>query len=99
MFSREYWLGEQGAVVRAVRTFAQSAAALITVNTFSPMDLGDWHNVVMVSGTAALVSLLMSLDRREPKAQAHDAVVVYSDPASDNYQPLKFTGGCGGVLR
>jgi hypothetical protein len=65
MFTREFWLGDNGAVVRAVRTFGQTAAALIAVASFSPFDVGQWRNVAIVSGTAALVSLLMSLDRRE----------------------------------
>jgi hypothetical protein len=91
MFTKQYWLGEQGALVRAVRTFAQSAAALITVNTFSPMDLGSWHNVIVVSGTAALVSLLMSLDRREAKTDSG----YTSDPAAADYVPKFASGSCG----
>jgi hypothetical protein len=65
MLSREFWLGDNGALVRCIRTAAQSAIAMITVASFSPFSVGAWGNVAVVSGTAALISLLMSLDRRE----------------------------------
>lgn len=65
MFTREFWLGDNGALVRCIRTVAQTAAAMLTVSTFSPFSAGSWWNVFVVSGTAGLVSLLMSLDRRE----------------------------------
>lgn len=65
MFTRQFWLGDNGALVRAVRTFGQTAVAMITVASFSPFDIGQWRNAAVVSATAALVSLLMSLDRRE----------------------------------
>lgn len=65
MFTKEFWLGDNGAMVRAVRTFGQTAVAMITVASFSPFDIGQWRNAAIVSATAALVSLLMSLDRRE----------------------------------
>ena len=65
MFTKQFWFGDNGAAVRAARTFGQSALAMITVATFSPFSVGEWGNVLVVSGTAAVVSLLMSLDRRE----------------------------------
>lgn len=65
MFTKSFWLGDNGALVRAVRTFSQSALAMITVATFSPFTVGAWWDVLVVSTTAAVVSLLMSLDRRE----------------------------------
>ena len=65
MFTKEFWLGDNGAGVRAVRTLAQTALAMITVATFSPFEVGQWRNVAVVSVTAAVISLLQSLDRRE----------------------------------
>lgn len=65
MFTKVFWLGDNGALVRAARTFSQSALAMITVATFSPFTVGAWWDVLVVSTTASVVSLLMSLDRRE----------------------------------
>lgn len=95
MFSREFWLGDNGALVRAIRTWAQTAAAMIAAAAFSPFDLGQWRNVAVVASTSALLSLLMSLDRREsllatppPVAPAKATVTSWtSDPASATYQP------------
>lgn len=100
MFTRDFWLGDNGALVKAIRTFAQSAAAMLTVATFTPFSPGAWSNVIIVSATAALVSLLMSLDRREalytpppaalapaPARTALPAVDGSADPASADYQP------------
>lgn len=110
MFTKEFWLGDNGALVRAVRTFAQTAAAMLTVSTFSPFEVGQWSNVLVVSATAAAVSLLMSLDRREALITPPPFVVaattaapeVLSDPADADYQPaarFASAGGCGGDLR
>lgn len=95
MFTSTFWLGDGGALVRAIRTFAQTAAALIAASAFSPFDVGAWGNVAVVAGTSALLSLLMSLDRREslmadPSAVKAAPVTVYppySDPSSATYQP------------
>jgi hypothetical protein len=83
MFTKQFWLGDNGALVRALRTFGQTAAAMITVATFSPFSVGAWGNVLVVSGTAALVSLLMSLDRRE---------ALYAEPPATTAQTVV---GCG----
>lgn len=64
MWTRDYWLGDNGALVRAVRTFAQTAVATIGVGTTNLFS-ADVVNVLAVSTSAAVVSLLMSLDRRE----------------------------------
>lgn len=64
MFTREFWLGDSGALVRSVRTAAQTALAALGVgqtNLFS----ADWKNVAALASSAAILSLLMSLDRRE----------------------------------
>lgn len=106
MFSREFWLGDNGAAVRAVRTAAQTALAMVTVATFSPFDLGQWRNVAIVSVTAAVISLLQSLDRREallspsPIQPAPPALPErFDDPAAADFQPLYESTGCGGDLR
>lgn len=49
----------KAALIRAVRTFAQTAISMITVG-YGFSDI-DWINVLSVSGVAAIVSLLMSL--------------------------------------
>lgn len=99
MFTREFWLGDSGAVTRAVRTFAQTAAAMIGVATFSPLEVGQWQQVAATSGTAALLSLLMSLDRREafltaPPAAAKGEALDYSQ-----WQAAPPVYGCGDSLR
>ena len=94
MFTREFWLGDNGALVRAIRTWAQTAAAMIAAASFSAFDVGQWRNVAVVASTSALLSLLMSLDRREslladpPVVPAKTKVTSWtSDPASAGYQP------------
>lgn len=62
MFTRTFWLGEGGAIVKAIRTFAQTAIAMIGVGTTTLFEL-DLKAVAGTAGLAALLSLLMSLDR------------------------------------
>jgi len=87
MFTREFWLGDNGALVRAIRTWAQTALATLglgTVNLFA----ADWKNVLAVSTSAAILSLLMSLDRRESLLAVPPAKPVGSaDPSSADYNP------------
>lgn len=106
MFNRNFWLGDNGALVRAVRTFGQTAAAMLTVSTFSPFDAGSWWNTFVISGTAAMVSLLMSLDRRESllapaPQQQEQPVFLLPKPAVKVEEPdfdPNFVG-CGESLR
>lgn len=51
------WLA--AAAIRALKTFAQSAVAMIAVGS-GFVDV-DWLNVVSVSGVAALLSILTSI--------------------------------------
>lgn len=96
MFTREFWLGDNGALVRSIRTWAQTAAALIAASTFSPFDLGHWWDVLIVAGTSGVLSILMSLDRRE-SLLAPSPVVAKPDPAAADYLPPSFAvGGYGG---
>lgn len=49
----------KAALVRAVRTFAQTALSLVTVGqAFNEV---DWLSVASISGVAAAISILMSL--------------------------------------
>lgn len=52
------WIKAAG--IRAVKTFAQSAVALITAQATGLLDV-DWQALASVSGLAALVSILTSL--------------------------------------
>lgn len=56
---RDWAKWAKGAVIRAVKTFAQSALAIVSVGyKFSEI---DWLSVISISGVAAVVSLLTSL--------------------------------------
>ncbi len=113
MLTRSFWLGESGAIVRAIRTAAQTAIAAIGVGTTNLFS-ADIANVAALSGSAAILSLLMSLDRTgeatrvaaviqsAPVAQSLPApvAVASSDPAGADYQPpvaLMSAGTCGGI--
>ncbi len=76
MLSKVYWLGDNGVLVRAIRTWAQTGVSLLGVQTFSVFEV-DWKNFLGITCGAAFVSLLMSLDRAEAK----------SDPAAPDYIP------------
>ncbi len=106
MLTRTFWLGESGAIVRAIRTAAQTAIAAIGVGTTNLFS-ADIANVAALSGSAAILSLLMSLDRT---GEAHrvitttvaqpTTIVAPSDPAAADYQPpaaFLSTGACGGT--
>lgn len=104
MFTREFWLGDNGALTRAVRTFAQTAAAMIGVATFSPLDVGQWQQVAVTSATAALLSLLMSVDRREsflaiPPTPAPATPGPQSTLDYSQWQANPPVYGCGDSLR
>lgn len=57
MFSILFW---RATIERAVKTFAQSAAALLVGNGTGLLDT-DWVGVLSVSGLAAVVSVLTSV--------------------------------------
>jgi len=57
MWTRAFWLQ---VIERSIKTFAQSAAALLTADGLGLLDV-DWAAVGSVSGMAALVSALTSL--------------------------------------
>lgn len=94
MFTKAFWLGDNGALARCVRTAAQTAIATITVSTFTPFTVGAWINVLVLSGVAGFVSLLMSIDRRE---------ALFTEPPAVEYSPEVIRAlpeqGCGDDLR
>lgn len=75
MLSKQFWIGESGVLARCLRTFAQTAIAMIGVSSFSVWSV-DWKNVLGVSLGAALLSMLMSLDRSTEVARSASASVV-----------------------
>lgn len=100
MFTREFWLGDNGALVRAVRTFAQTFLAAVGLGTATNLFTANITSVLAVSGSAAILSLLMSLDRRESLLSPPPMTrTVDGDPASATYEPARFVGGCGGEMR
>ena len=68
MWNWKEWL--KAALIRAVKTFAQTAGASITVG--AAMSEVDWLRVASVSGVAFVLSMLTSLgglpeaERRDP---------------------------------
>ena len=75
MFGKQFWLGDYGVLARCLRTFAQTAIAMIGVSSFSVWSV-DWQNVVGVSLGAGLLSILMSLDRSTEAAKPAPVPVV-----------------------
>lgn len=104
MFTKDFWLGDNGALARSIRTAAQTAIATITVSTFTPWSVGAWVNVLVLSGVSGLVSVLMSLDRREalftepPRALPDRS---FEFPALEETSSFEFPDavGCGSSLR
>lgn len=62
MFTKSFWIGDSGVLVRAIRTWAQTAVATVGVGTTNLFS-ADLKNVLAVSTSAAIISILMSLDR------------------------------------
>lgn len=61
--NKEFW---KAALVRAIRTFCQSAISMIAVGAgFSDI---DWLKVASVAGVAALLSILTSIGTGLPEA-------------------------------
>ena len=57
LWTGRFWLA---ALERALKTYAQALVAMIGANAVAITDL-DWPQLLSVSGTAALVSLLTSV--------------------------------------
>jgi len=62
MLTKTFWFGEGGVLVRAIRTFAQTAIAVVGVGTTNLFS-ADIKNVLALASSAAILSILMSLDR------------------------------------
>ena len=57
MLAKTFWIA---AIERAIKTFAQTAAALLTGSATGLLEV-DWLQLASVAGMAALVSLLTSI--------------------------------------
>ena len=102
MFTKEFWLGDNGALTRCIRTAAQTAIATITVSTFTPWSVGEWINVLVLSSVSGLVSLLMSIDRREALETTPPVELVQIDRKVSfvpQTVPQAAVPGCGDDLR
>ena len=62
MLTKTFWFGESGVLVRAVRTWAQTAVAAIGVGTTNLLS-ADIKNALALASSAAILLILMSLDR------------------------------------
>lgn len=61
MKNKEYWLNwAKAAVVRAIKTVAETAISLIGANMVNIVSL-DWVNIAGVCATAGVISVLLSL--------------------------------------
>ena len=94
MLTRQFWLGDSGVLVRAIRTWAQTAVAAIGVGTTNLFS-ADIKNVLALASSAAILSLLMSLDRNTAAPQV---TVIESAPAALTAD-AQTTAGCGESLR
>lgn len=99
MFTADFW---KTATQRAVRTFAQTAIAAVGVGTTNILTV-DLKNVLALSISAAVLSLLMSIDRSsEPGTHtlAEPAIVeVDVQPSVPEFPPVETFHGFGGSLR
>ena len=57
MLNKRFWIA---AAERAVKTFAQTAVAILTAGTTGLLDV-DWGQMASVAGLAAVVSVLTSI--------------------------------------
>ena len=72
LWSKAFW---KGAAERAVKTFAQSAVAVLTADIAGLLNV-DFAQLGSVAGLAALVSLLTSVSNHDFVAGRADPVVV-----------------------
>ena len=59
MLTKTFWLGENGVLVRAVRTWCQTAVAAIGVGQTN-LFTADIKNTLALATSAAVVSILMA---------------------------------------
>ena len=83
MPTKHFWFGESGVLVRAIRTWAQTAIAAIGVGQTNLFTV-DMKNTLALATSAAVVSILMALDRNT--AAAATITVVEAAPVSQKLQ-------------
>lgn len=86
MLTRNFWIGESGVLVRALRTWAQTAVAAIGVGT-TDLFSADVKNILALATSAAIISILMSMDRNTEPTK-----VIVETPASPE-PPLQASYG------
>jgi len=82
MLTKHFWLGENGVLVRAIRTWAQTAIAAIGVGQTNLFTV-DMKNTLALATSAAAVSILMALDRNTATSVT---VIEPINPASEKLQ-------------
>ena len=81
MLTKHFWLGESGVLVRSVRTWVQTFVAAIGVGQTN-LFTADLKNTLALATSAAILSILMSLDRNT----AATTVTVIEPVTSDKLQ-------------
>ena len=86
LLTKSFWLQ---AIQRSIRTFAQSAIAVIGVGTTNLLT-ADVKNILAVATSSAIISLLMSIDR---SADTVVATAPWPDAEIEPtpYEPLAHT--------
>lgn len=93
---RQFWYD---ASWRSFRTFCQSLAALLAGQTVNLLT-ADWKGMIGVAGGAALVSLLMSVDRERVVApDVQNGAAVTEQGVTTDSQGQASYEGCGSDLR
>ena len=87
MLTRTYWLGESGVIVRALRTWAQTALAAVSVGQTN-LFTADIKNTLALATSAAILSILMSMDRNTEPTK-----VLVETPATLEPQQLQASYG------
>lgn len=93
---KQFWLDSSW---RGFRTFCQTLAAMLGGQTVNVLTV-DWQGMLGVSAGAALVSLLMSVDRERVVASGgHNVTAVTESGVNTNSQGQASYEGCGSDLR
>jgi len=87
MLTRTFWLGESGVLVRALRTWAQTAVAAIGVGTTNLFS-ADVKNILALATSAAILSILMSMDRNTEPTK-----LIVETPVAPEPQQLQASYG------
>ena len=91
---KQFWLDSTW---RAFRTFSQTLAAMLGGQTVNVLT-ADWHGMLGVSAGAALVSLLMSVDRERAVVAPVNTGATVTTPVV--YEPaVSYGHGAGEDLR